>query len=157
MSKLDKIKEGFGILGKAPKETKEVQEEPKAAVATAVKEESVEEEVQRYFNETTSNSKDLLQTTNETKASTNDGRNILINHSQRIRIYEPTKFNDVQLIGAEVKNGKIVIVNFKNLDEDEAIRVENFIYGMCYHADIAPESVHDGIISIDPQHKPQKK
>ena len=43
MSRFDKLKEGFGIL-QTQKETKEVQEEARQAVAT--KEESVEEEVQ---------------------------------------------------------------------------------------------------------------
>lgn len=155
MSKLDKIKEGFGILGKAPKEAKEVQEEPKTAVATAHKEESVEEEVQRYFNDNATS--DLLQTKHEEKPRTTDGRNIRINNSNRLRIYEPAKFRDVEIIGDEVKNGKIVVVNFKNLDDEESIRVENFLYGMCFYADITPETVHDGIICIDPQHKIEKK
>ena len=150
MSRFDKLKEGFGIL-QTQKDTKEMQEEPRQAVAT--KEESVEEEVQRYFHE---NSKDLLNVA-DVKGRSVDGRNIRVNNSKRIRIYEPAKFADVKAIGEEIKNGKIVIVNFKNLDEEESVRVENFLYGMCYYADIEPESVHDGIISIDPQHTTNEK
>jgi len=151
-SKFDKLKDSFGILT-TPKDTKEPKEENKQVVAT--KEESVEEEVQRYFSE---NSTDLLQSiSSEPKGRSIDGRNIRVNNSKRIRIYEPSKFNDVKAIGEEIKNGKIVVVNFKNLDEDESIRVENFLYGMCYCADIEPEAVHDGIISIDPQHTTIKK
>lgn len=150
MSRFDKLKESFGVLTQ-PKDTKEIHEEPKQVHTT--KEESVEEEVSRYFHE---NSKDLLNVT-ETKGRTVDGRNIRINNSKRIRIYEPTKFSDVKVIGAEIKNGKIVVVNYKNLDEEDTLRVENFLYGMCYYADIEPESVHDGIISIDPQHTTNEK
>lgn len=150
MSRFDKLKEGFGIL-QTQKETKEVQEEARQAVAT--KEESVEEEVQRYFHE---NTKDLLNVDVKGGRAA-DGRTTRVNNSKRIRIYEPAKFADVTVIGDEIKNGKIVIVNFKNLDDEESVRVENFLYGMCYYADIEPEAVHDGIISIDPQHTKNEK
>jgi len=141
---MDKLKETFSVLN--AKEKVETKEEVKNKQA----EQTVTEEVNRY-------SKDMNVMAEPKKrerivADAPQGINGPINRSKRLRSYEPTKFLDVNVIGEEIKNGKIVTVSCKNLRHEEAMQVEYFLYGVCHALDIEPEFLYgEDIISIDPQ------
>lgn len=86
----------------------------------------------------------------EERHTTNDQ---VINKNKRLRIYKPTHYEVVQSIGKDIKDGKIVLLDMNSLDEKTAIKIIQFISGVCYALDIEPEDASPKVISIDPQNK----
>jgi FtsZ-interacting cell division protein YlmF len=78
---------------------------------------------------------------------------IFINKSQHVRICKPKAYDDTERIGQAIIEGKVVILHMEDLDPNTATRILEFVYGMCFYANIEPENIDSKIFMIDPRNK----
>ena len=68
-----------------------------------------------------------------------------------VKINKPTKFEEVRIIADDLLEKNVVIVNYELVDNDEQVRISDFVNGVCYVTDGHVNPISDKIILYTPQ------
>lgn len=71
--------------------------------------------------------------------------------SGKITILEPRNYNEIQTIAKRLLNGEAVLINFHQVDEDQARRIVDFLTGAVYAQDGDIKRVGDEIFLCTPK------
>lgn len=74
------------------------------------------------------------------------------NNSGKITILEPRSYNEVQSIAKHILNGEAVLINFQEMEEEQARRIVDFLTGTVYAQDGDIKRVGDEIFLCTPEH-----
>jgi len=89
----------------------------------------------------------------KTQAATIYESDVFTNRSNQVKIVKPKTFDNAEVIGEAIKDGKVIILDLNKLETPLATRILDFITGVCFAYNIEPERVDTKIFMIDPQHK----
>lgn len=78
---------------------------------------------------------------------------VFINRSNQVKIVKPKSYDNAEVIGEAIKDGKVIILDLNKLETQLATRILDFVTGICFAYNIEPEKVEAKIFMIDPQHK----
>jgi cell division inhibitor SepF len=71
--------------------------------------------------------------------------------SARVSVEEPHEFEEVQLIGDDLKAGVPVIINLQNTNSDLAKRIIDFCSGLTYALEGSIKKVADRVFLLTPK------
>lgn len=155
----NKVKDVAGEAGKGVKDLLFARDKEQRETTNQMNSnvDNVDERVNDFFNKNKTEVHETPTTTNHEepmmKAVNTYSNEVFTNNSARVRICKPKTYEHVEVIGQEIKSGKVVILDMNRLDENLAMKILQFVYGICFAYDISPENVDSKIIAIDPQHK----
>jgi FtsZ-interacting cell division protein YlmF len=81
---------------------------------------------------------------------------IFTNQSLTVRIAKPKDYNSVAAIAQQLKDGIIVILNMEKVEVEMAIRIWEFLQGVCFALGCEPENIEPKIFLIDPTNQRTK-
>ncbi|MFW6281613.1 MAG: cell division protein SepF [bacterium] len=109
----------------------------------------IREKILEFFDFNQSQIKDhqkVLEEDNEKKIIS-----IYKNQGFRIIVYNPESFAEVQNIVDQLKEGKPIILNLQDLDNDKARRIVDFVSGSVYALDGSVQKISELIFVFAPQ------
>lgn len=109
----------------------------------------IREKILEFFDFNQSQIKDhqkVLEEDNEKKIIS-----IYKNQGFRIIVYNPESFAEVQNIVDQLKEGKPIILNLQDLDNDKARRIVDFVSGSVYALDGSVQKISELIFVFVPQ------
>lgn len=125
------------------------QEEVVQETKTEVNEEKMVQNLKNKLNFTSTSE----PTATKTQASNIYESDVFTNRSNQVKIVKPKTFDNAEIIGEAIKDGKVIILDLNKLETPLATRILDFITGVCFAYNIEPEKVDAKIFMIDPQHK----
>jgi cell division inhibitor SepF len=128
------------------------QQNEQEEVAQDVKIETEEKMVQNLKNKLNMNNAAETMNTTKAKGSLYES-DVFTNKSQQVKIVKPKTFENAEVIGEAIRDGKVIILDLNKLDAPLATRILDFISGVCFAYNIMPEKVDSKIFMIDPDHK----
>lgn len=79
------------------------------------------------------------------KVSNNTGKTTVLN------VLKPKQVDDWRLVGDNLKDNNIVLINFEGVPSDVPQRITDCIFGLCYALDAIPRYVNQNILIVVPK------
>lgn len=140
---------GADLNNPAESEEMEIKREPKREV----RREETEEEMLQNFSKKIAQTSDNFKNTIRSGDSTIYENDVFTNRSNQVKIVKPKSYENAEVIGEAIKDGKVIILDLNKLETQLATRILDFVTGICFAYNIEPEKVEAKIFMIDPDHK----
>lgn len=85
-------------------------------------------------------------------ANKKSARQAVVGNAGKITILEPRSYSEVMAMAKHILNGESVLINFENVEEEQARRIVDFLTGTVYAQDGDIKRVGDEIFLCTPAH-----
>lgn len=93
-----------------------------------------------------------MRQTTRSAANKKAARQAVVGGAGKITILEPRSYSEVMAMAKHILNGESVLINFQNVEEEQARRIVDFLTGTVYAQDGDIKRVGDEIFLCTPAH-----